>query len=115
MKKKDWIFIGVILGIAVLMYAGFQIYNSLNKKDNQLGVVYHNNEMLFKFDVNEDKTYSFEGSYGHMELEVKEGKWHIINEECPNHICSNMGWVGITDLMPIVCLPNEVYVQYEGE
>ena len=45
-----------------------------------------------------------------MKLEVKDGKWRITEEECPNHICSSIGWVSVKDYFPIVCIPNEVIV-----
>lgn len=114
MKKKD---IFVILGIlvaALAIYLGYSVYknNTTKEDDRQMGYVYYQNTIILAFDVNRDKIYDFDGSYGHMQLEVLDGKWRITNEECPNHICSSMGWVGVEDLIPIVCIPNEIYVEY---
>lgn len=114
MKKKDILVMAVIAALAVILAVGFNWYNNSKKTDeSQLGHVYYRNSIILAFDINVDKTYDFDGSYGHMQLEVSEGKWRITNEECPNHICSSMGWVGPQDLIPIVCIPNEVYVSYE--
>ncbi len=110
MKKRDWFFIGIVFVIAALMFLGMKIFSNTNKGEQLIGTVYLEGEVLFEFDISEDKTYSFEGSYGHMELEVKDGKWHIINETCPNHNCSNLGWVSLDSLFPIVCVPNNVSV-----
>lgn len=116
MKKKDILVMAIILAVAALLYGGFQLFLNSSKKDGrQMGYVYYQNSIILAFDVNRDKIYDFDGSYGHMQLEVEGGKWRITNEECPNHICSSMGWVGVDDLIPIVCVPNEVYVSYEGE
>jgi len=115
MKKKDILVMVAIVVVAALLYGGFHLF--LNKGDDtrQMGYVYHQNKIILAFDINRDKIYDFDGSYGHMQLEVEGGKWRITNEQCPNHICSSMGWVGAKDLIPIVCVPNEVYVSYESE
>lgn len=115
MKKKDIVVMGIILVVAAGIFLGVKLYASSRKNEEQMGYVYYQNTIILAFDINRDKIYDFDGSYGHMQLEVKDGRWRIINEECPNHICSSMGWVGPEDLIPIVCLPNEVYVTYEAE
>ena len=70
----------------------------------------YKNQVIHTFNVNKDEDYYFNGSYGKMKLEVKDGKWRITEEECPNHICSSIGWVSVKDYFPIVCIPNEVIV-----
>ncbi|HCY06920.1 MAG TPA: hypothetical protein DHS57_06600 [Erysipelotrichaceae bacterium] len=77
--------------------------------------VVHNNEVIIEFDPDKDAVYKFTGSYGHMEVEVKDGMWRVTNEECPNHICSGVGWVSKDSYIPIICIPNEVYVAVKPE
>lgn len=108
MKKKEIIIVSAFIGFVVIMLGAYQLYTStLNKT---VVKVVHKDEVLFTFDPNVDYIYAFEGSYGHMEVEVKDGRWRVINEECPNHICSSIGWVDADSYMPIVCIPNEVYI-----
>lgn len=107
MKKKEIIFI-----IVVMLFAGlsFFAYRNLMGSDKQYGVIYYKNQVYLEFDINEDAVYELDGSYGHLYVEVKDGKWRVTREECPNHVCSSIGWVSIESYFPIVCFPNEVYV-----
>ena len=108
MNKKDIKLIVAILFVALAIYCGVQIYNRLNVKE--YGIVTWRGELIHTFDINKDEEYYFEGTYGQMKLEVKDGQWRITEEECPNHICSSIGWVSKEDYFPIVCIPNEVIV-----
>lgn len=76
----------------------------------QLVDVVHNNETVLRFDPSIDAVYHISGDVGGLDVEVKDGKWHVINEQCPNHICANMGWVGVDDMIPITCIPNDIYI-----
>lgn len=129
MKKNEWI----ILAVIVLFTAGVLFWTNMNKnkpsdaeitpepaeqtlspEDRQymVSIVYHNT-VIQTFDCRVDAVYHVDGDYGGLEVEVKDNKWHVINEQCPNHICAEMGWAGIDDIMPITCLPNGVFI-YPG-
>lgn len=117
MKKKDWIVILIILGLAAGIFAALKISDSMNKKQ-EFGKVIYNNQVLFYFDVNKNDTYEFEGAYGHMHLEVKDGSFRVYDVECPNQTCVGMGWIHKDDLFAsigIVCIPNQIIVVYEAE
>lgn len=108
MKKKEFIIILVICVLGIVTYFGFSFYSKLNVKT--YGVITYKNQELLTFDVNKDAEYWVEGSYGKLKVEVKDGSWRVTEEECPNHICSSIGWVTVDHYFPIVCLPNEVVV-----
>ncbi len=110
MKKKDLIVIIVILGMSVALYLWLKLFSG--EPEKELGTVTHKNEIVLAFDINKDYMYELDGSYGKLYLEVKDRKWRITNEECPNHICSSMGWIGVDDILPIICLPNEIFVEF---
>lgn len=108
MNKKDKLFIGICLIITLI---GVGIYMFISKNQHaQMGVVEYKEEVLLTFDLDEDKTYTFSGSYGEMHLEVKDRQFRVIDVECPNHNCEQMGWQNEESLTPIVCLPNEVII-----
>ena len=109
MKKKEIIIISIFTIAMLVMLGVYRLYtNSLNK---ELVQVIHNNEVIIEFDPNNDEVYKFTGSYGHMEVEVKDGQWRVTNEDCPNHVCSQTGWASIDRYLPIICLPNEISVE----
>ena len=118
MKKKDLIVILVMLFLAGAIFGGFKLYESMNTPKEQFGMVVHNNKVLFYFDVNKDATYDFDGDYGHMHLEVKDGSFRVHDVECPNQICVGMGWVHKDDIFAsigIACIPNQIIVVYNAE
>ncbi len=57
-----------------------------------------------------DGTIPVEGVLGTTTLEIKEGKVHVLNSPCKNHICMNTGWISNPGQI-IVCLPNEVVIR----
>ncbi|NLC95961.1 MAG: hypothetical protein GX675_00095 [Erysipelotrichaceae bacterium] len=113
MKKKEIVIISIFAVIMFMMLFIYRSYsNNLNKDIVQ---VVHNEKVILEFDPNIDKIYEFTGSYGHMEIEVKDGMWRVINEDCPNHICSSVGWVSVDSYLPIICIPNEVYISVKPQ
>ena len=43
----------------------------------------------------------------------KDEKIRILENECPNKICVNQGWVSIANI-PITCAPNNVVIVIEN-
>lgn len=110
MKKKDIIVIGILL---VVLAVGYFFY-SLTQGEKEYAVVYYHNEEIGRFEVDVDATYTYEGDYGSFSVEVKDGKYHAVNVDCPNHDCENVGWVAEGSSISIVCVPNQIYVQQEN-
>ena len=114
MKKKEIKILIYIVLIAAIALVGYKIYVKYQAENVDSGVkvqITHNGTVVKVFDPSVDAVYHVEGDYGGLDVEVKDGKWHVTNEECPNHICSQTGWVSTEDFLPIVCLPNNVTVQ----
>ena len=108
MKKKEWIIIAVLAAasIAAILYMRMK-----PKSSGYVVAVQHRMTIVKEFDPMVDAVYHIEGDVGGLDVEVKDGRWHVINEHCPNHICAQMGWMGVEDnLMPITCLPNNVVI-----
>ena len=108
MNKKDLKLIVGCLIVSVIFYVGYLFVNSQFSGD--IGIVEYKDEVLFEFDINKNDIYDFEGAYGQMHLEVQDKKFRVINVECPNHNCEQMGWHDTESISPIVCMPNEVII-----
>ncbi len=116
MKKKEIIILAVIALIAVVAIVALNVPKNVSKTSETKGVmvaIYHRNKIVQEFDSGIDAVYTIEGDYGTLDVEVKDGKWRVTNEECPNHICAEMGWIGEGEYLPITCLPNNVVVVEE--
>ena len=57
--------------------------------------------------------YEYKGNYGTFHVEVQDGRWHAVDVDCPTQECVHVGWVGVDDYLPIICLPNGFAVVLE--
>lgn len=84
-----------------------------NQEDYDV-VVIHGDKEIMHLNSSIDGKYELEGDYGVMYVEVKDGYWRVTEEECPNHICSSIGFVDANSYYPIICVPNNVAVYMVG-
>ena len=120
MNRADKIFIGCIVLVALSLYIPL-LYSAFASKDYQKEVVvsFKDHEVLRK-PLQQDATYTVDGSLGSVEVEVKDEKVRVEKETSPYHLCSIQGWVEESN-RPIVCLPNNIVVEikvsdaYEAE
>ena len=120
MKKKEiYILISIIL-IAVLGIIGLNIAKNKKqptKKDEPtekpvgiwVGIV-HRGKVVQWFDSGIDGEYVVTGDVGEVHVEVKDKKWHVREVDCPNQLCVKMGWADENSIIPITCLPNDVFI-----
>lgn len=111
LSKKDIKLIAIIIGISLVIWIGYTV---MRPKGPSIEVI-HGNTVVERLEPKVDGRYTIQGSYGELVVEVKDGKFRITDEECPNHVCSAMGWVESDGYLPILCLPNEVMVGMEGQ
>ena len=79
-------------------------------KGEWIGVI-HRGKVILWFDSGVDDIYTVQGLVGRMDIEVKNGEWHISYVDCPNHTCEKMGWMNVDSLgVPITCLPNDILI-----
>lgn len=121
MKKRE---IGIVLGIVVVGLVALLFFNVFKKEADPNAIpttqakgkwvaIIHRQKVAQWFDSGVDGEYTVEGNYGEMVVEVKEGKWHVKEVECPNHTCENMGWDNGENLVPITCIPNDIIIATE--
>ena len=74
-----------------------------------VGIV-HRGKVVQWFDSGVDGEYVVTGNVGEVHVEVKDKKWHVREVDCPNQLCVKMGWADENSIIPITCLPNEVFI-----
>ena len=74
-----------------------------------VGIV-HRGKVVQWFDSGIDGEYVVKGNVGEVHVEVKDKKWHVREAECPNQLCVKMGWADENSIIPITCLPNDVFI-----
>lgn len=106
MKKKELIFIGGILVLALAIWAGMSFMNKGSHGSIRITV---DGEEYGTYSLAKDQTIKINDT---NVCEIKDGKAHMISAECPDHLCMKQKAIdekGGT----IVCLPNKVVI--EGE
>ena len=106
MKKKELIFIGGILVLALAIWAGMSFMNKGSHGSIRITV---DGEEYGTYSLAKDQTIKINDT---NVCEIKDGKAHMISAECPDHLCMKQKAIdekGGT----IGCLPNKVVI--EGE
>ncbi len=124
MKKKEWLIIVLIAVLALgaiafrRMTAGGSASSDpyadidapkTDAKGDWIAVV-HRSRIIMYFDSGIDGEYTVEGNVGKMIIEVKNQKWHVLDVDCYDYTCKNMGWMDRNNLLPIICLPNDLVI-----
>ena len=74
-----------------------------------VGIV-HRGKVVQWFDSGIDGEYVVKGNVGEVHVEVRDKKWHVREVDCPNQLCVKMGWADENSIIPITCLPNDVFI-----
>lgn len=109
--KKDIILIGVILGVAVLLFVLFQV----TKKPGKYVVITQNGKEIAKYALNEDRQISIpyqENQYN--VLVIQNQKAYISSATCPDQLCVKQRSISKVN-ETLVCLPNKMVVKVIGD
>ncbi|HBV53019.1 MAG TPA: NusG domain II-containing protein [Clostridiales bacterium] len=111
MKKKwPFILIGSLLLIGIL---GSILV--LRRPGTNLVEIVQDGRILYQLDLAQAEDQTIEVEYdGRINIiEIKNHQIHMLDAECPDHTCVNMGW--LDSAVPIVCLPNHLVIQFSGD
>lgn len=107
MKKKDFILIGTIVAVALVLLLCVQ----LTQKEGAGVVVKINGVEVGKYPLSTDGTYSLNS--GTNILTIKNGVAYLSDANCPDHLCVKQGKISKTGQV-ITCLPNKLTVTVYG-
>lgn len=108
MKKRDFILIGTILIVVLLSFTIFLF----NKKANYAHI-YLNDSLVMSVSLDDDNEYIIDGNICKVKILVKDGKIGIIENDCPDHTCINMGFINSSS-RTIVCVPNGITIKVDN-
>lgn len=108
MKKRDYIFITTLVIVVLLSFSMF-----LFNKKSDYAHVYLNDEEIMTISLNEDKEYIVKGNISELKIKVLDGKIGIVENECPDHTCINMGFINSSS-RTIVCIPNGITITVDN-
>lgn len=109
MKKRDFISISVI---SIILIISLIIYFATNKKSN-IAHVYLENEQILEISLDKNGIYEVEGKISKLQIEVKDGKIGIIENECYDKTCIKMGFINDSS-RTIICVPNGIIIKVDN-
>lgn len=109
MKKRDWILIGSLLALALILLGVF----SLLRKDGAWVVVRADGVETAHYSLDQPGEYSLNG--GTNVLRIQDGQAWLVSADCPDLLCVKQGKIRYEG-QTITCLPNRLTVTvYAGE
>lgn len=111
MKRNDWILIGTLLGIAVLLFLAmfFIKQNTVNGE----AVVLIEGEEYGRYPLSKDCVVEIPGLLGNNVLTIRDGSAYMSSAVCPDKICMDFGEIRYNTEM-IVCRPGGIVVLIEN-
>ena len=116
-RKADLILLAVLAVVGIMIFA---IYWMQVKKKEQLNTpeasyyvqVDVNNRTEALLPINEDGEFTFRNIYSEGEnvVHIQDGKVSMHSANCPDQVCVYQGEIEPPTIVPIVCMPNVVYV-----
>ena len=108
MKKKEMVFIGALLFISVMLCIYVYVLPHGTHGTIQITV---NGELYGTYSLAEDQVIRIGDT---NVCEIKNGQVKMTEADCPDHLCMKQPAVGSAGGF-IVCLPNKVVIQGEGD
>ena len=108
MKKKEFIFIGALLAVSVLLCV--YVYVLPHGKYGSIQITV-DGELYGTYSLGKDQVIAIGDT---NVCEIKNGEVKMTEANCPDHLCMKQPAVGSAGGY-IVCLPNKVVIQGEGE
>ena len=107
MKKKDFILIGVIIAVALVLL----LCVNLTQKEGACVVVRIDGNEIGTYPLFASGMYSLNG--GTNILVIENGCAYLKEADCPDHLCVKQGKISKTGQV-ITCLPNKLTVTVYG-
>lgn len=110
MKKRDFILIGVVSGLALLLWMIPRVLGFFSTQGEAQVRITVEGELYGTYGLKEEQTISINGS---NVCQIKDGEVCMAEADCPDKLCMHQGSIKIPG-ESIVCLPNRVVIEIVG-
>lgn len=108
----------LIVGLALVLSITALWYQHRSAAEGRKALIYQDGAVVQEVPLTGiDEPYTFTVEYpggGYNTIRVEEGRIGVVDTDCPDKICQDMGMISST-LYPISCLPHRLVIQIEGE
>lgn len=109
MKKNDWMLLGIIVSVAIMIIG----MRYLLKDQGQAYVTLRiDGEIVETYLLSEDREIDTEGDTNH--ISIKNGQVDMTSATCPDQLCVHQKAISGNN-ESIICLPNRVIVQITSQ
>ncbi len=95
----------IVVGIIAIIVSATGLWQH---KEQMRVYIHKNNRLWGIYSLDRDKTIEIDS---HNTLNIKNGKVAVTFSDCPDKRCVKQGY---TNILPVVCLPNELMVEIKS-
>lgn len=107
----------LVLAIAAVACAGLvaaRLMGANTNADTATVVIRDGEQNVYELPLNQNTTKTVTTDFGTNLIEIKDGRVHVEEADCPNQDCVHQGWIDAAGEQ-IVCLPHKLTVDIVDE
>ena len=113
-KKLNLILILVIAAVACAGLFATRLMGANTDADTATVVIRDGEQNVYELPLGQDATKTITPDLGTNVIEIKDGRVHVEEADCPNQDCVHQGWIDAAG-QQIVCLPHKLTVDIVDE
>ena len=113
-KKLNVILVVVIAAVACAGLLATRLMGANTDADTAMVVIRDGAQNVYELPLGQDVTKTITTDLGTNVIEIKDGRVHVEEADCPNQDCVHQGWIDAAG-QQIVCLPHKLTVDIVDE
>ena len=113
-KRLNLILVLAIAAIACVGLAATRLMGANTNADTATVVIRDGEQNVYELPLNQNTTKTVTTDLGTNLIEIKDGRVHVEEADCPNQDCVHQGWIDAAGEQ-IVCLPHKLTVDIVDE
>ena len=113
-KRLNLILVLVIAAVACAGLVATRLMGANTNADTATVVIRDGEQNVYELPLDQDATKTVTTDLGTNLIEIKDGRVHVEEADCPNQDCVHQGWIDAAG-QQIVCLPHKLTVDIVDE
>ena len=113
-KRLNLILVLAIAAIACVGLVATRLMGANTNADTATVVIRDGEQNVYELPLSQNTTKSVTTDLGTNLIEIKDGRVHVEEADCPNQDCVHQGWIDAAGEQ-IVCLPHKLTVDIVDE
>lgn len=113
-KRLNLILVLAIAAAACVGLVATRLMGANTNADTATVVIRDGEQNVYELPLNQNTTKTVTTDFGTNLIEIKDGRVHVEEADCPNQDCVHQGWIDAAGEQ-IVCLPHKLTVDIVDE